>query len=101
MPINKQILEFAGIIKDLLGCDAVWLESVAVKETFSGETAWEGTVEVFKLQGHPTATRCYAWASPMDSGKDRIYAVLDLPPVDSPASAVRASIIQDRREGRI
>ena len=87
-------------VERLHGCKATWLESAEMTETFSGETVWEGSVEVFEIQGHPTATRCYAWTSPTN-GKDRIYAVLHLPPVDSPVTAVRASIVQDRHEGRI
>ncbi len=87
-------------IRRLHGCNAAWVESADVREISDGETVWEGSVEVFEIRGHATAMRCYAWTSPTN-GKDRIYAVLHLPPVDSPASAVRASIVQDRREGRI
>jgi hypothetical protein len=28
---------------------------------FEGKTAWQGTVEVFDLIGHPKAKRAYAW----------------------------------------
>ena len=49
-------------ILDLHGCKAIWIESVPVKEVFEGKTVWEGVVQVFKFQGHPKATRCYAWS---------------------------------------
>lgn len=70
-----------------------------VKETFQGKTIWEGTVQVFDLQGHPEATRCYAWSHAVgDTEKRRFVAVLHKEPVTSPAAAVRASIIQEARE---
>ena len=69
-----------------------------VKEEFEGQTAWEGIVHVFDLADHTEADRCYAWSSPIDgSEKRKFYAVLHIPPVDSPEKAVRASIIQDHR----
>ena len=37
------------------------VESVPVVERFEGQTAWQGTVEVFDLIGHPTAKRAYEW----------------------------------------
>jgi hypothetical protein len=71
-------------------------------EKFGLDILWEGTVSIFELKGHPKATRCYAWSSPMDeSSKRRYYAVLHIPPVDSPEKAVRASIVQDHKTGKI
>jgi hypothetical protein len=50
-------------------------------------------------KGTPTATRAYAWSSPIEgSDKRRFYAVLHVPPISSPADAVRAAIVQDYRE---
>jgi hypothetical protein len=57
---------------------------------FEGETVWEGEVLVFKLQGHPEATTCYAWE--VDG---QVTAVLGVPPVRSAVDAVRASIMAD------
>ena len=42
----------------------------------------------FILQGHPTATPCYAWE--LDG---RVTTMLRIGPIDSPAMAVRASIL--------
>ena len=83
-------------IRDLHGSDSVWAEAVPVREVFEGRVAWEGEVQVFRLLSHSTAERCYAWASPAEP-KPRIYAVLHIPPVDSPAAAVRASIASNYR----
>jgi hypothetical protein len=69
---------------------------VAVVEKFGEQTVWSGVVSIFGLEGHPKAERCYAWSSPIEgSTKRRYYAVLHIPPVDSPEKAVRAAIVQD------
>lgn len=61
------IEELKDVIRRLHGAEATHIESVPVKETFKGETVWEGVVEVFDLVGHPTAHRVYAWAH--DTGR--------------------------------
>jgi len=86
-------------IRDLHGCDATRVESVEVTESFEGEPVWEGHVQVFDLRGHPTANRCYAWSHAVEgSEKRRFVVVLHQPPVDSPAAAVRAAIVQQHCE---
>ena len=63
-----------------------------------GATVWEGVVHVFDLEGHPKATRAYAWSSPIEgSTKRRFFAVLGIPPIMSPLDAVRAAIVQESR----
>ena len=82
-------------IQNLHGCDSTWTGAVRVKETFKGETVWEGLVQVFTLIGHPKAVSCYAWSQAIDgSTKRRFVAVLHQEPVTSPGAAVRADIIQ-------
>jgi hypothetical protein len=76
------------------GGKATFVQFVPVRETFGGSTVWEGVVHVFDLAGHPTATRAYAWSSPIEgSTKWRFFAVLHQSPVDSPQAAVRAAIV--------
>jgi len=60
-------------------------------EQSEGQTAWEGTVEVFDLIGHPQATRAYAW-SYRDGDQIKSVTILEIPPVDSPQSAVKVAI---------
>lgn len=79
------------------GCESTWVESVPVTETFKGEVVWQGSVQVFTLTGHPTATRCYAWSHVTTGTKRRFVAVLHSPPVDSPAKAVQAAIASSVR----
>jgi hypothetical protein len=77
---------------------ATLAQSVPVTETFEGKTVWEGVVRVFDLRGHLTATRAYAWSSPIEgSDKRRFFAALHEGPVKSPADAVRAAIVAERR----
>jgi hypothetical protein len=87
------------VIRRLHGVAAVHVESVPIKETFRGETVWEGVVEVFDLIGHPTANRIYAWAHETDGpGKLlRHVTVLHSHPITSPLLAVRAAIVEEFR----
>ena len=81
----------------LHGCEAQYAETVPVIETFQDRTVWEGDVEVFYLAGHPKASRGYAWAYDKAKGSE-IVAVLELPPVISPKTAVQAAIVGKMRE---
>jgi hypothetical protein len=84
-------------VQELHKCGAVWRESVPVREMFQGKTVWDGKVEVFDLNGHPKATKCFAWShreGEKDQG-ERFVAVLNIPPVNSPRTAVQASILSD------
>jgi len=81
------------------GCTATLAQSVPVKETFGGKTVWDGVVHVFKINGHPKASKAYAWSSPIEgSDKRRFFAVLHQGPVTSPVEAVRAAIVAETRE---
>src|ERR1700716_483888 len=80
------------------GGSATLSQSTPVRETFEGKTVWEGVVHVFDLTGHPTATRAYAWSSPIEgSDKRRFFAVLHQGRIKSPADAVRAAIVAEHR----
>lgn len=84
-------------IRNLHGCESVFVEAVPITETWQGETVWDGSVQVFDLTDHPEATRCYAWShyTDDDTERRRFVAVLHKPPVDSPRAAVRAAIASD------
>ena len=69
-------------IRRLHGCESFHVGSVTVT------SIPEGRVEVFALEGHPQATRAYAW-SQVTSGGRRYIAVLGLDPVRTAADAVR------------
>jgi hypothetical protein len=94
--MKENIEQLREMVERLHECKATYLEEVAVTEKFGNKTVWQGIVHVFEIEGQLTANKCYAWSSPIEgSTKRRYYAVLKIPPVDSPEKAVRASIIQD------
>jgi hypothetical protein len=91
--------ELARAVEKMHGGSATLAQSVPIRETFGGKTVWEGVVHVFDLAGHPTATRAYAWSSPIEgSTKRRFFAVLHVPPIDGPQAAVRAAIVAENRK---
>src|SRR5690242_17635950 len=93
--------ELASAIETLHGGKATHVQSAPVLEAFDGRPVWEGVVHVFDLAAHPKASRAYAWSSPIEgSSKRKFYAVLHLPPIDSPQKAVRASIIADAKTAK-
>lgn len=81
-------------IGHLHGVEARWVESVPVHEKMqTGETVWEGEVQVFDLVGHPKAKRAYAWSYSTEGAKRKFVAVLGVPPVVDAKTAVQASIV--------
>lgn len=83
-------------------CRATFAQATEVNEIFHGHKVWEGTVHVFDLRGHPTATRAYAWSSPIEgSDKRRFYAVLHLGGIRSPLDAVRAAIVVEHKASKL
>ena len=96
----NDIKELGETIHKLHGAKATHTKSVSVKETFEGQTVWDGVVEVFELKGHPKASKAYAWAHDTDDPMHpkRHVTVLHIPPITSPELAVRASIVQEYRK---
>ena len=86
-------------VQQLHNCGAVWRESVPVHEIFRGQTVWKGEVEVFDLNGHPKAKRCYGWSHPdgKNNTGERFVTVLEIPPVKSAETAVRVAIVSDSK----
>lgn len=100
--MNKQdcIARLQVAVSQLCNCGAVWHSTVPVHEVFNGQTVWDGDVEVFALNSHPKAKRAYGWShreGEYDEG-ERFVVVLELPPVISPETAVRASIMADAKK---
>jgi hypothetical protein len=100
--VNKPdyIARLQVAVSQLHNCGALWRETVPVHEIFNGQTVWKGEVEVFDLSGHPKAQRAYGWSHRQghnDEG-ERFVTVLEIPPVESPVTAVRVSILSDRQK---
>ena len=78
------------------GCPVRYVESVLVVECFREHTVFEGVVEVFDLEGHPEAKRAYGWLK--WEGENAQYTTeMEIPPVDSPNTAVRAALAAEAR----
>ena len=94
--MNKQdyIAQVQVAVSQLHNCGAMWRETVPVHEVFQGQTVWQGDVEVSDLTGHPKAKRADAWShrEGKDDKDERFVAVLEIPPVDSPQTAVKVAI---------
>ncbi len=99
--VNKQdyLAQVEVSVSHLANCGATYRETVPIHEIFQGQTVWQGEVEVFD-PGHPKAKRAYAWShreGQNDEG-ERFIVVLEIPPVVSPITAVRASIMFDAKK---
>ncbi len=92
--------ELAEVIRKLHGSEATHVETVPVKETFQGQTVWEGDVEVFDLADHPETSRVYAWSHETDDSDNprQHITVLHIPPATSPLKAVQVAIAGMFRE---
>jgi len=90
--------ELKSAIESQHGGTATLAQSVPVTETHAGTVVWDGLVHIFDLKGHPTASRAYAWSSPIEgSDKRRFFAVLHQGPVKSPVDAVQAAIVAETK----
>jgi hypothetical protein len=98
---NKEYIErLKMVIRQLHRCNATHLETVPVNEMFRGQPVWQGEVEVFTVD-HPKAKKCYAWSADQGKPNERFTAVLEIPPVQSPETAVRASIVADAKKAKL
>jgi hypothetical protein len=102
LKMKENIDELKKIVEQMHKCKAQFVESVPISETIEDRPVWQGVVHVFLLEAHTKTDKCYAWSSAIDgSTKRRYYAVLNIPPVDSPEKAVRAAIVHDYKKEKI
>ena len=95
--MSARITQLRNTIQTVHRCKDEHVKSVPVIEMFWQKVAWDGVVEVFRLTGHPKAKRCYAWS--FTEGKEtRLVTVLELPPVESAQTAVRAAIASEAKK---
>jgi len=89
--VSERIENIRKAVEKHAECRAKHRDSVPVTEGYLDQIMWEGVVEVFDLDRHPTAKRAYGWQ--FWEGQNAQYTVvLGIPPIDSPNAAVRASI---------
>ena len=97
-------------VEQACGCRAHPRGTIEVRERLHRYALWEGVVHAFELDGHPVASLCFAWPSPVGgAGHERVHVVPAVPPVVSAADAVRAAVLrghepdlsgQERADGR-
>lgn len=85
--------KMAKVIAEKEGSPCEFVEAAQVVERFKGKIVWEGTVLVFRLN-RPPWELCYSW---IDPAAQSLVTVLNRPPVESPATAVRAYIVSQSK----
>ena len=99
---NLDFEDLKNAVERLHSCKASHIEDITVIEKFGEKTVWSGIISVFEIKGHPKTTKCHAWSSPIEgSTKRRYFAILHIPPIDSPEKAVRAAIVYDHKAGKL
>ena len=88
--MSTRLERIQNAIEKLHNCRAIHSASAPVRDIFQGKPVWEGVVEVFAVD-HPKAKRCFAWEIPGE--KPDWVAVLEIPPVVSPETAVKAYVV--------
>ncbi len=96
--MSKRIEDIRLVVEVMHNCAAKHEGSAPVIEMFGKDEIWEGLVEMFTLTGHADAKRCYAWNFADDDQEPHYIAVLELPPVSSPHTAVRAAIASGHKK---
>jgi hypothetical protein len=94
--MSERIENLRLAVETMHHCKASHEASTPILETFRNQKVWEGVVETFALTGHPRAKRCYAW-SYQDKGETQYVTALEIPPVESPITAVRAAIAAEAK----
>ena len=85
--------ELKRVVESQHGGTARLVQSVPIRATVEGQIVWGGVVSVFALQGYSMAEMAYAWSHSVEGSKRRrFFAVLHIPPIDSPAVAVKAAV---------
>src|ERR1039458_2540872 len=95
---NREYIEkLQSVILHRHACRSAWLESLPVRDVLRDLVSWTGYVELFSLSGYLKAKTAYAWIDQegKDDTRERVETVLEIPPVDSPLSAVWASTLAD------
>jgi hypothetical protein len=90
--VSERIDNLQLLIERHAKCRATHVESAVIKERYDNRVIWEGVVETFQIEDHPTAKRAYAWVRPQsaaDSPEPEYTVVLGLPPVNSAQDAVK------------
>lgn len=92
---DDYIERLQNAIRQINHCESRYIETITISESFQSfqhDTNWQGDVAVFEICGHPQAQRAYAWSYVPVNKEMRYVVVLEIPPVNSPQTAVQAAI---------
>jgi hypothetical protein len=96
-PAQVRLSEFRMAIRQTLDCEVEDVaEVVHVRLARADGKAWEGTVHIFEIRGHPKATRCYAWPDRIDGRTLLIRTILHSEKICSPEKAVASTMKRSR-----
>ena len=84
----ESIEQLRMAVERLYHCAAAHICTSDVREVMGGRTVWSGEVEIFRLERHPKARRCFAWFH--GTSESGVITMLEIPPVSSPSLAVRS-----------
>jgi hypothetical protein len=88
--------ELRAAVESRHSCRAHLFYVATIINTFA-IPGWDSRVHVFNLEGHPTATRAFAWSCPGGGSHERpIYVVLDHEGLRSAYDAVQTALASDQ-----
>ena len=94
---KADFIELKQAVEEFYGCEANYVSSEHVRESWGDTLMFDGMVALFGLTGHPAAVRCYAWSVQNSDGGRLIHAVLCIPPILKGRDAVLASLALKQR----
>ena len=90
--MSEYIDNLSRAITAMHKCRCSHFGSEEIEERHDGETVWQGKVEIFQLEGHPEANVAYGWGWTDDKEEIQYIGILNVPPIESAADAVKAAI---------
>jgi hypothetical protein len=84
-------------IQQLHGSPSRLVERVPLADECYGKRVADREVYVFELLAHPSAVKCYAWATLSETSSTIMHAVLHSETANSPEAAVRSVLLADRK----
>jgi hypothetical protein len=87
----REIARLRQAIRMIYGVESSHLRCEPVREECAG-TTFQGTVDVFALEGHARARVAYTWSHATGDDGPQYTAVLGIAPIASAQDAVRRSL---------
>lgn len=89
---SEYISSLSEAISQMHECKCSHFGTEKIKEEHDGKVVWEGEVEIFQLEGHADAKVAYGWGWEDDDKEIQYIGILNVPPIESAADAVKAAI---------